>query len=484
MGCAMSLPTAPQPGLSEPSDAWRPDRREVAVEMARITRDMLPKLSAALAFSFMVFAAGHWLTLSHPAKGVMAATALATSGVFVALVFFWRRPAPPLQLAIPSAVLASVLALVNSSLHMWLVPYPAQTTNFLVFMVGNALFVLSTPGFVGTTALTCVAWLTLNSMAPPHPDWTHFGFALFSFTMVTGLAHVLVVRHLARLFAMRRRDLLVQERLNQALKEARQAAVAKDQFLAAMSHELRTPLNSIIGFSNLLGKNLKEANPRQMDFIDRIRRNGNHLLGLIDQLLNLSLVASGRLKIQETHVDLPRLVHEVVADQQCPARRKGLELKAEAPESLLSLHTDGPRLRQILTHLVSNAIKFTDQGSVMVLLRAEERRGVAIEVRDTGRGIAPEDLERVFDRFVQVEAGTARNYEGSGLGLAISRELSRLLGFELTAQSRLDVGSTFTLRLRPRSSLTSTSMPAPKPLNESNRSHGGDAKNAEPASES
>ena len=230
--------------------------------------------------------------------------------------------------------------------------------------------------------------------------------------------------------------------------ELDQAGKLKDQFLANVSHELRTPLNSVIGFSELLLTGQVEGaalSDTQRDYLETISRNGRHLLQLINELLDLSKIAAGRMDLHLEPVPLDALLREAVDSvrAQLEARRHRLALEP-APEPV-SVRADRGRVLQILLNLLSNAIKFTpDGGHVGLATRVEDGgRHVRVAVRDTGIGIAPEDQAKLFREFVQLDAAPSRRYEGTGLGLALSKRLVELHGGAIGVESALGQGSTF-----------------------------------------
>lgn len=244
-------------------------------------------------------------------------------------------------------------------------------------------------------------------------------------------------------------------RLDHALEKSQQATVAKSQFLATMSHELRTPLNAVIAFAGLLLKNRRQnLVASELDYLERIRKNGNHLLGLINGVLDLSKIEAGKLEAQLEPVDLAGLVREVTSQLESSAKLKGLTLLAELPDALEPLTTDGPKLKQVLINLVGNALKFTGQGGITIAVAgAADRRPLQITVSDTGIGIPADKLVQIFGAFQQADTSTARRFGGTGLGLAISRQLCQLLGYELRVTSRLQQGSTFTVDFAPAAAM-------------------------------
>jgi PAS domain S-box-containing protein len=243
---------------------------------------------------------------------------------------------------------------------------------------------------------------------------------------------------------------IAEEALLAAKEEAVAANRAKSQFLANMSHELRTPLNSVIGFANVLLKN-KQANleDQQIGFLDRILANGRHLLSLINEVLDLAKIEAGRMDVVLERVDLAELVDETLGQLEGRVADRDVKLVAELPARIEPLETDSAKLKQVIINLVGNALKFTERGSVTVQVETDSDGDVprAIAVRDTGIGIPPDRLSAIFDAFQQADGSTSRRFGGTGLGLAISRSLCRLLGYDITVESVVDEGSTFTIQL-------------------------------------
>ncbi|MEO6067628.1 MAG: response regulator, partial [Gemmatimonadales bacterium] len=218
-------------------------------------------------------------------------------------------------------------------------------------------------------------------------------------------------------------------------------------FLATMSHELRTPLNSVIGFSNLLRRNRAgNLGDQDIQFLDRIRDNGVHLLGLINDVLDVSKIEAGRMEVHPVPTDLAPLVRDTIAQLGGQAATHSVELQAIAPDGLLPVEVDPVRLKQVLINLIGNALKFTEHGSVTVKVVAEAGgRPLRIDVIDTGVGIAPDRLEAIFEAFTQADASTERRFGGTGLGLTISRSLLRLMGADLSVASASGKGSIFSI---------------------------------------
>jgi signal transduction histidine kinase len=248
----------------------------------------------------------------------------------------------------------------------------------------------------------------------------------------------------------------------QALAEASQH---KSQFLANMSHELRTPLNAIIGYSEMLQEEAEDLGEGSLiPDLQKVNAAGKHLLGLINDILDLSKIEAGRMDLYLESFDVASLVQDVAAIVQPLVEKNGNALVVACPDEIGSMHADLTKVRQTLFNLLSNAAKFTEHGTIELRVARDEGRGardeqdasplnprpsslVTFAVSDTGIGMTEEQLGRLFEAFSQAEASTSSTYGGTGLGLAISRHFCRLMGGDLTVQSVYGQGSTFTIAL-------------------------------------
>ena len=226
-----------------------------------------------------------------------------------------------------------------------------------------------------------------------------------------------------------------------------EASRLKSVFLSKMSHELRTPLNSVIALSGVLERRLAGRIPNEeAEYLEVIGRSGRHLLALINDVLDLSRIEAGREELSVSRFSLRTLLEDIVAIVEPQAREKCLALVLHVSEDLPALVSDPAKVRHVLQNLVGNAVKFTDAGSVDVSAWLADRH-VHVAVRDTGIGIAPEQIPHIFDEFRQADDSTARKYGGTGLGLAIAKKYAAMLGGEITVDSLPGRGSTFTVRL-------------------------------------
>ena len=291
--------------------------------------------------------------------------------------------------------------------------------------------------------------------------WTGLVGWIVSLATVLGLA--LVLRHerrQARSLVERSKEL---ERLSSELLRVNRM---KSEFLANVSHELRTPLNAIVGFVDLLREGVYgELAPRQVKPVERIEASANHLRHLVDQVLDLAKMAAGRLEIHTETIDLRPFVLDVASEIESLVSEKGLSLSLVMGAALPRIRTDPTHLRQILVNLLGNAVKYTNEGGIVIRTRlvdslpdsgsASDRNGIpstpwiGIQVIDTGIGIDPANQSRIFEEFEQIDAGPRGNSaeRGTGLGLAISRRLAALIGGMVELESELGKGSTFTLWL-------------------------------------
>jgi hypothetical protein len=243
---------------------------------------------------------------------------------------------------------------------------------------------------------------------------------------------------------------LNEEMLIRARQDAEAANRAKSEFLANMSHEIRTPMTQILGFVDLLDK--PEATPQERrQCIEVIRRNGEHLLSILNDVLDLSRIDAGKMSVEWITFSPADVIREVESLMRLRATQKGIgfavEIRADTPAAILN---DPTRLRQVLLNLVGNAIKFTEKGTVRLVVGPDQNPGdgkIRFDVVDTGIGLTPEQQEHLFTAFSQADTSTSRRFGGSGLGLAISKRLSAVLGGTLKATSKLHEGSTFSLTI-------------------------------------
>ena len=310
----------------------------------------------------------------------------------------------------------------------------------------------------------------------PAAEWTGaIDSARLASTAMVGIAALLLIGA-TLIICLLKRNLIQRKADQHAVTEARDAAEAansaKSAFLANMSHEIRTPIAAVLGYADLL-LDLKRDDPELTEYATIIRRSGSHLLTLVDDILDLSRIEAGKLQVEPAPTDPMQIAEEAASTLRVRAIEKGLALQVRCgqpdrmPRAVL---TDATRLRQILVNLVGNAVKFTETGKVTIEVtceppaRAADAGTIRFAVTDTGPGISPGTLARLFQPFAQGDDSTTRRHGGSGLGLSISARLARALGGEIAVQSMPGRGSTFTLRIAAPISHAAPTPTAPPPV--------------------
>jgi len=327
---------------------------------------------------------------------------------------------------------------VASALRAWVFADLGRGTAYLTYYPAVVLAALYGGLYVGLTttgaaAFLCFYWIQQGHMT--HVETLAMGAFLLSCTMISGIAEAMI--------RAKARAKLEKER-------AEAANLAKSAFLARMSHELRTPMNAILGFAEIMRRDAGMSG-EQWQNLEIINRSGEHLLALINDVLDMAKIDAGRMAVENTTFDLSEMVHEVADLLRLRAEAKNLELVLDQSSDLPRfVHADVTKLRQAIINLVGNAIKFTEQGGVTLRLRARPGDSarclrLIIEVEDSGVGIAAADQQRVFDPFTQV--GHATHQKGTGLGLAITHRFVDLMGGQIGVQSTPGKGSTFRVEL-------------------------------------
>lgn len=240
-----------------------------------------------------------------------------------------------------------------------------------------------------------------------------------------------------------------EEELKKKTIQALEASRIKSDFVSNVSHELRTPINAIIGYSSLLlDETYGEAGQEQKAPLEGVVRNANDLLSLVNDVLDLSRIESGKMAVRLGPVEIPSLIQGVLSGMHPLFEKKSLFVQFNEPETFPMIQSDADKIKQITVNFLSNAVKFTKNGGVIISVKdLPEREGVEFSVQDTGIGIKPEELPKIFDAFHQVDASATREFGGVGLGLAIVKELIRLLQGEIRVESEYKKGTTFTVYL-------------------------------------
>jgi signal transduction histidine kinase len=351
----------------------------------------------------------------------------------------WRR------IAYMGSALCGCAAWLGLSLAYWL--EPTSGSGFLALLIWSALL-LNAISFAFRSNLALVmfavpvgATMLAAPLAAPRFAGSQQTMAEVGLVIIIAYAAISAWRNVKAARALAEAGAA----LERARAAAEDANAAKSAFLATMSHEIRTPLNSILGMVQAMGRSPLPA--RQKERLEVVRQGGEILLTLLNDILDLARIETGRLELEDGTVDFAALARVAEAAFALQAGEKGVALQLEiAPEVEGRWRGDPARVRQILFNLVSNAVKFTAQGSVTIGM-ARTGETVAMTVADTGPGIPAGALPTLFDRFVQVDASTTRRFGGSGLGLAICRELAELMGGRIGVETRPGEGSTFTVSL-------------------------------------
>ena len=291
---------------------------------------------------------------------------------------------------------------------------------------------------------------------------SQYGFALTLFQALLLLVLGVVVLRQLRALTERRRSLeAIAESLSAARHEAESANRAKSAFLANMSHEIRTPFHGMLGMMSLLQD--ARLTPQQASFLETAKESAQHLLAILNDILDISQLESGKLQVAPEPVDLAQLITEVESLMRVQAQAKGLTLRVRvAPDLPRWVLADATRLKQILFNLLSNAVKFSGAGTVELAARVAASGRLEFAVADTGTGMDEATLARLFQRFMRGDESTSRQQGGTGLGLEISRDLARLMGGDITVKSTQGVGSTFRVSL-PLKPAEPAAAPAPSP---------------------
>ena len=324
----------------------------------------------------------------------------------------------------------------------------------LVFLYASNFLLMRFSYSVAVSMILFATYLFTAKQINPIADWAYVSNAFFLTVTVTWTVWTRYWSdyYIRCDFASSFYLIEEKQKSDQLLKSAEAGNKAKSEFLAVMSHELRTPLNAIIGFSEIIQQKLfgPIGSERYESYVDDIATSGRHLLTIINDVLDLSRAETGKLTVHEDDVDFCDLIDQVMRMFQEEAAKAGLRLSSALPENAIVLRIDPRLMRQVLTNVISNALKFTQQGgSVHVTLENARDGKIRFIVEDSGIGIAAEDLPQVIEPFVQVESAMAREHGGAGLGLPLVKKIVELHHGELDISSKLGVGTRIVISLPP-----------------------------------
>jgi signal transduction histidine kinase/ActR/RegA family two-component response regulator len=377
-------------------------------------------------------------------------TGLYSLGLLAAAMWFSRNQLPA-RLSHPVAAGLGLLVVLNCLLLIVTGAEPRQTTNLMLAQIGFGCLLYSFRWYALLSFAAVGGWLWVVGARRSDAVWHHFGLALGEAVLVGALVIWVRLRSSRRAQQLYLADQRLKHELQEANAAARSAVRAKADFLANMSHEIRTPMTAMLGMTELL--QLTELDDSQREYADTIARSGDTLLALVNDILDFSKIEAGQLTIEAISCDVRELLAEVQAMLEVKAEQRKLALRVDAAADLPARVVSDPiRLKQILVNLVSNAIKFTHRGHVLIRARLAEPasgqlRMLELAVEDTGIGMPKEQHARVFEAFTQADTSTTRRYGGTGLGLAICRRLTELMGGSIHLESEVGRGSTFYVRL-------------------------------------
>jgi signal transduction histidine kinase len=450
-------------------------------EMDRELASMLPSLTLGLALVYALFSAVRLFFVETTTRNDIIALNLAAAALLGILHVISRWEfVKKLDAHLAGATVALTI-LIHSLIHLAITCDFLQSANILFLIIGIGCLATSLRWHILASCMSVSSALILIRFLSI-PNISAIGLMLLQ---AMGLSFVLFFvrnRNLREAIALRMhiqeqneslantnqalsqaRETAEAERMvaNQARDEATQANMAKRVFLAHMTHELRTPLTAMLGYCELLAISIKEAQHTQYQTdIQGILLAGNHLKELINSVLDMSKIEAGRLELVENAIDINQVAEYVMASIRPLADQNQNQLQIQIPEAIPSFIADEMRLRQILINLLSNACRFTYRGAVLLRIeciqsasRSEEtyQHWIVMQISDNGIGMTKEQVERLFQDFIQVGALPQVEQHGSGLGLALSQRLARLMGGDIEVQSEPDVGSTFRVFLPMRS---------------------------------
>lgn len=473
--------------LTMAGDSSQNDAEEIVKQaLSRFVHDSISPVAIGLSFLYLLFAISHSILLPRSIGLIMALSAIGSIVLLLSIVSYHRRGAISTAHSHAWATLIGSVVFFNSWLHLWLTRDPLQSTNLLLLVVGVGFFFLSSRwliGFLLAMFLSCAG--TFYLLGVSQAESTHFAFAFLSAALLATLAHLARKRTLSRLSLLHVRDekrasdlqamleieqereatlrkseanyrqLSIQlEEQAEALQIANQglanASKLKDEFLASMSHELRTPLTAVLGLTESLGEHVYgPLTERQHGALKRVQESGRHLLTLINDILDVAKIEAGKLDLDLSPADLQMVSEASIRFVEQEATQKELTIDIVYDPQVTLILADERRLKQMLMNLLSNAVKFTPEGGQIGLRLTGDAEDeiVRFTIWDTGIGITPEQMARLFKPFIQLDSRLARRYNGSGLGLVLVYRMVELHGGSIALTSQPGAGSEFTIAL-------------------------------------
>jgi len=420
---------------------------------------------------FVLFTSQSEFGALHPAAGWTSAAGMLLSGAY--RTWCAQRVLQPASgqeenerlRFLRSIALHSVLWAVFISYALWAVRGRGPLETAVVIAIAG----FASAGVISLAPNSLLAWLHVVGQGGAALLWTVWAQDRFGALMIAlvvaflGFVAAGITVQGRHVSGMVRGRLLLEihgEELRQAKEIAEEASSARARFLANMSHEIRTPLNGVLGLAQVLDRTPLTAEQRFL--LASLRSSGDHLLAIVNDILDFSKINAGKLEVESVSFDLPTLVRDVAAPLEAAARDKGLQWTLVYPHDLFAVYRGDPvRVRQVLANLLDNAVKFTARGEVRLVVGRGQPGRMRFTVADTGIGISAQQLEVLFQDFVQADASTTRRFGGAGLGLAISKGLAQTMGGRLTVESEPGKGSRFTFEIPLPKSEDETNPPAP-----------------------
>ncbi len=448
-------------------------------ELDQVLHRSLKPVAIVMGCMYILIAFAHFFLLAGSTRLIMTSIALGTGLIFLFIYFRYQYFTWLPDRAHLLATFGSLCAALNSLAHLWLVPEPKQSTNIALLLIAAGSFLLIKRWYIIVCGVAFIGWAILAATAPPSPDWIHFTFLILE-SLALSITIFVVRRRLQKrmlyvLQAEHEKNIELRAAIQEREHAEQQAHVARDTaeaanrakttFLASMSHELRTPLAAILGYSELIQREIKaQGQLALVEDVDRIRSAGTHLLSLITDILDLSKVEAGKMELYVEKTDADIFINNVINNVQSLVAQNNNVLKVHISDDVQFLSIDSIRTRQVLINLLGNACQYTENGTITLdvhygdsKIPAELRnKGKSIledgdylffRVSDTGVGMSEEQLNNLFEDFVQAHPPKKQHNSGSGLGLALSRRLSRLMGGDIIVSSQIGKGSVFTFYL-------------------------------------
>lgn len=455
----MTLPT------DIPKSVSQVEKSDIRAALGRIVYQNLKPIVSGLAGLYGAYAFGHPVFLGGETGFLLAAVALGTSLLFLVLRLNWAHL--PTAVPWPHAVGTGIVSLVlgNALLHFYITGDIAQSTNIILLLVSIGFLSLSTRWYAAMAGMTVVGWLLTVWMTLPHAQLTHYGFAVVSAAVLATVGHIARRRsttagererirgqqlraELARSLQSEATTRRALEESNAALEKAVEEAEEMNRlqaaFLADLSHEIRTPLTSIIGFAEMLDEKLSNEEPSR--FVHLIEESGRRLLETLNSVLDLSKLKTESVHLNPSRTNVSSEIQDTARLFQREAQKAGLSLTVDVPPSLEAV-VDASALHRCCSNLISNAIKYTNEGGSVTVRAWAENDNVVVEVEDTGIGIDDDFQEALFEPFEQSDEDVVQDEVGTGLGLAITQRLVSLMGGHIDVESTVGEGSVFTVRV-------------------------------------